>query len=191
MSTRERSRSERDPRRYTVDDYMALDDGRRYELIDGELLLTPAPTWFHQIVLARLFALLFNHVEKHRLGHVVFSPADVVLTRHDVVQPDIFFISRARLSIAKRYVEGPPDLAVEALSPSTRTRDLKRKKPLYAREGVPHYWILDPKAKDLAELVLESGDYRERSRMCEGIFRSAIFPDLEIDVPALFRPLDV
>jgi Uma2 family endonuclease len=188
MSTKERPSPDRE-RRYTVDDYMRLDDDQRYELIDGELLLTPAPNQFHQVILGNIHAVLRAHVRERKLGQVLLAPFDVVLGNFDVVQPDVLFVSSARMKILAdgKNAKGAPDLAVEILSKSTRSRDLVRKRALYARSGVTHLWFVDPEPRTLMQFVLDGRDYRETARVTPpGIFTSALFPDLPLDLDEVF-----
>src|SRR6266699_4185771 len=125
----------------------APDDNLRYEVIDGELFMTPAPSWQHQYGLGRLHVVLDNWVYPRGLGTVVEAPIGVVLDEEDGVQPDLVYVSRERSSvIGERGVEGPPDLVAEVLSPSTEARDRGVKMRRYAVADVPHYWLLDPQA---------------------------------------------
>jgi Uma2 family endonuclease len=106
----------------TYEDYAALpNDGKRYEIHEGELSVTPTPTFRHQQVLTRLLSLLSTHVEANDLGEVVPAPITVVLADTTIVEPDIVYIARERLSIvsARGTIDGAPTLAVEILSPST------------------------------------------------------------------------
>ena len=98
----------------TYRDYAALpDDGRRYEIHDGELSVMPAPSLQHQIVSANLFRIVDGHVRSNRLGMVLFAPLDVILTDTAIVQPDLVYLDAGRLSAAsQRGIEGPPTLAV-------------------------------------------------------------------------------
>jgi Uma2 family endonuclease len=132
--------------RLTYEDYCLLpSNGRRYEVVDGELLVTPSPYWRHQDVLSNLHLHLGVFVQKHHLGKVVVAPMDVVFSSHDVVQPDLLYISKARASIiTERNVQGAPDLVVEVLSDSTAQIDRTTKLKLYARYGVAEYWVIDP-----------------------------------------------
>lgn len=138
---------ERKPGLVTYADYLALDDGQRYEVVDGVLHVTPAPVPRHQIVAAALFRVLDGWVHPRRLGLVLFAPSDVVLSDIDVVQPDVFFVARARLEIVgPKAIEAAPDLVVEVLSPSTRKLDRGAKLAAYARFGVAEHWLVDPQA---------------------------------------------
>jgi len=129
----------------TVEDYMALpDDGKRYELIDGELILFPAPIPDHQPVITALMRLIENFVYEFDLGRVFAAATDVVFPGNIVLQPDILFISNARLGIiGTKNIQGAPDLAVEVLSPSTESRDRNIKAEPYWKHGVREYWLVD------------------------------------------------
>ena len=142
-------------------DYAALpDDGRRYEIHDGELSVTPAPSPHHQWVIGELFALLREHVRAARLGRVFVSPLDVILDDSTIVQPDLVFLASERTGLVSgRGIEGAPTLVVEVLSPSTGEIDRVRKRQLYARYGVPHYWMVDPEALALEAYVLGPAGY--------------------------------
>jgi len=130
---------------FTYEAYARLRDGRRYEVIEGQLLLTPSPRTYHQKVTGNLFAVLLRHVREHGLGEVLISPCDVVLSSTNVVQPDILFVGRDRLAIIEeKCVSAAPDLVVEVLSPGTTLRDRRLKFRLYARFGVCELWIVDP-----------------------------------------------
>jgi Uma2 family endonuclease len=133
----------------TYDDYAALpDDGRRYELHEGELIVTPAPHPRHQVVIGNLYVLMTDHVRRHGLGEVFLSPIDVILSRITVVQPDLVYVESGRREIVtERAIEGAPTLVVEVLSPSTSARDRGVKQALYARHAIPYYWIVDPSAE--------------------------------------------
>ena len=156
---------------WTYEDYAALpDDGKRYEIHDGELRLMPAPTLLHQIILGRLFRTLDDHVTARGLGLVVVAPLDVLLSDRPgettILQPDLVYLDNRRLDAAHmRGIEGPPTLAVEILSPSTATTDRGRKRALYARYGVPYLWFVDPDSRELAAHVLNSGEYRLAARV--------------------------
>ena len=130
----------------TYDDYAASpDDGHRYELYEGELVTMPSPRPRHQVVIGNFHTLMADHVRGHGLGQVYLSPIDVILSRITVLQPDLVYVERAGLGIVtERAIEGAPTLVVEVLSPSTNARDRGAKQALYARYGVPFYWIVDP-----------------------------------------------
>ena len=121
------------------------EDGRRYELYDGEVFEIPSPIALHQIVSARLFLALEQYVREHG-GIVLYAPLDIVLTEYDVVQPDLLRFTRERRHLVKlrQVTRYPPDLAVEILSPGTARNDRGRKMELLARHGVREYWLVDP-----------------------------------------------
>jgi Uma2 family endonuclease len=137
------------------------EDGRRYELYDGELFEMPAPIPRHQRVIINVMEAL-RDCERAAGGLVLVSPVDVVLTEYDVVQPDVvmFAADRAPLVDLSKPLRVPPDLAVEVLSPSTLRNDRGRKMDLLARHGVREYWLIDPVQNTLERYVLDDGVYR-------------------------------
>ncbi|HEU0115768.1 MAG TPA: Uma2 family endonuclease [Thermomicrobiales bacterium] len=162
-------------------------EGDRVELIDGVAYVTPAPRPVHQFIAQNLNRLLDRHIQAGKLGQLATAPVDVRLSETDVVQPDLLFISQARLSIAGDVaIEGAPDLAVEILSPGTRGRDLGAKRDLYARAGVREYWLIDPVAGTIAMLTLRDGRYEAIPADAAGAFHSALLPGLVVDPPAVF-----
>lgn len=174
----------------TYEDLQSMpEDGRRYEILEGELCVTPAPLLQHQRVSRNLEFVLHAHVLQHRLGEVFDAPVDVILDRNTVVEPDLVFVAAARLAIVReRAIEGAPDLVVEIASPSTEIRDRGAKQQSYARYGVAHYWRVDPAALTLTELILEQGDYRLRGTFrSPETFRSELFPELAIDLETVLR----
>jgi Uma2 family endonuclease len=163
------------------------EDGKRYELYDGELHVVPAPVPIHQLVAQRLFAILLDF-SRHSGGQVFVAPFDIVLTEFDVVEPDlIYFGPEAAKRIKPReYVRFPPDIAVEVLSPSTARIDRGRKRDLLARHGVPEYWIVDPDVRTLEAHVLAEGRYGTPISVAAGRFESAAQPGLAVEVEPLF-----
>ena len=145
----------------TYQDYLNTPDDERYELIDGELIMSPSPRKAHQQTHAKLGTRLYTFVERHNLGEIYFAPFDVALSDTDVVQPDLLFVSRDRLRIiTEDNIQGAPDLAIEILSPSTSARDKGYKRDLYAKHGVKEYWQVDTDAKRITVLSLNAhGDY--------------------------------
>ena len=131
--------------KFTYRDYVNTPEDKRYELLDGELILSEAPSRNHQGSQVNIGSPLYVFVRSNGLGVVYFAPRDVVLTDTDVVQPDLMFISNERLHIdTEREVRGAPDLVVEILSPSTSGRDRTFKRALYAKHGVKEYWLVEP-----------------------------------------------
>ena len=153
----------------TYADYCLTPDDERYELLDGELIVAPAPNSAHQRVDAKLGWRLAQFVEQRGVGQVFFAPYDVVLSETDVVQPDLLFISNEHAYIiTSANACGAPDLVVEILSPSTAERDRTFKRALYARYGVREYWLVDPDAQTVTVLLLDDGDFAEVARYGAG-----------------------
>lgn len=148
--------------KFTYEDYKNLpgSETKRYELIEGELIMVPSPTFEHQDISVHLEFALYEFVHKHNLGTVLHAPLDVVLDDENVFQPDIIFISKARSHIIhKEAIQGAPDLVIEILSPSTGERDRTVKKKLYARAGVTEYWLVDPESKTVEVLKLGAAGF--------------------------------
>jgi Uma2 family endonuclease len=167
-----------------------LDDHNRYELIDGELEVTPAPAPRHQWVAGHLFFVLMGHVLERGLGQLFFAPLDVILTDQDVVEPDIVYLTAEQLArVTERGVEEPPTLVVEILSPSTSRRDRTRKRELYERQGVPHCWLVDPKRCTLEEYKLRHGRYELVASLAgDAEVQPAHFPGLVIRLADVWPP---
>lgn len=175
--------------RYTAD-YLweTPDDGNRYEVIDGELFVTPPPGWAHQYAASRLHRIVANHVIEGNLGECLVAPLGVVLDAEGGVQPDLVSIARERLGIASEQgVEGAPDMVVEVLSPSTQGRHCSIKMRRYARAGIRYYWILAPSTRTLEERR-QAGDGYELigSFGPEDVFRPELFPGLAITIAELW-----
>ena len=151
----------------TYKDYEALPaDGRRYELHDGELSVTPAPSPRHQRSVGALHLMLAQHVNSRGLGEVFLSPIDCILSDINIVQPDLVYLDTGRGSlVSNRGIEGPPTLVVEVLSPSTTEIDRSAKRQLYARHAVPYYWIVDSEARTIEAYVLAEGGYQLAARV--------------------------
>jgi Uma2 family endonuclease len=121
------------------------DDGLRHEIIGGEHYVTASPVTRHQRISRRLFVALQTLIDAHPLGEVFYAPFDVVMSFHDVVVPDLIYVSHARAHlVTAKNLQGSPDLMIEILSPSTRPRDERLKRDLYERMGVEEYWLVDP-----------------------------------------------
>jgi len=134
--------------KFTYDDYRTAPEDEHYELLEGELVMVPAPGFAHQRISSNIEFILQRFVRQHDLGIILSAPFDVVLSEERVFQPDILFVSRERLSIINpENIRGAaPDLVVEILSPATAERDRFYKRAVYARYGVKEYWIVDPEA---------------------------------------------
>jgi Uma2 family endonuclease len=138
-------------RQWTAADLDDLpDDGNRYEVIDGELFVTPAPALRHQEAVAQLFLLLSDYLGKERVGHAHFSPADIVFSPRRAVQPDVFVVPLVDARRPESWSEIKGLLvAIEVLSPSTARADRVAKRTLFRDEGVPEYWIVDLDARTI------------------------------------------
>ena len=171
-------------------DYEALpNDGRRYEIHEGELSMTPAPSPQHQRILRELFRILDTHVRTLGLGEVFFAPIDVILSDVSIVQPDIVYLTteRSRL-VTSRGIEGAPALVVEILSPSTAQIDRHAKLQLYAGHGVPHYWIVDGETRSIEAYSLGNGRYAVGARgRGEERFSAEPFPELGFPLSSLWN----
>jgi Uma2 family endonuclease len=174
----------------TYEEYRLFpDDGRRHELIGGEHHVTPSPTAVHQRFLRKLGRILDEFVTAHALGEVFFAPLDVVLSRRDVVQPDLIFISNARLGrLTRENVRGAPDLVVEVVSEASRQTDRKLKRALYEKYDVVEYWVADPELRILE--VFRRDEANRLAKVAEfedaGTLVTPLLPGLEIDLAALW-----
>lgn len=163
MSTDAPTRIPPGPVKLTMAEYVELpDDGNRYEILDGDLYMTPAPVPRHQKISRRLQFILYEAFEKRGLGEVYNAPIDVVLGDHDICQPDIALVLAEELDIiGEKNIQGAPTLLIEILSPSTRRKDVLLKSNIYARFGVKDYWIVDPDI-DQIDFYRLAGDHYER-----------------------------
>lgn len=154
------------PIKLTYRDYLTWpDDGRRYELYEGEVYLVPSPSVRHQRVSGKLQALLRQFLLVNGLGEVLYAPLDVVFSESTVVQPDLLFISHERRSIiGEQNISGAPDLVVEIISPATEERDRGAKLQLYCRYGVRECWLVDPDKRTVEVLALSPEGYQVLGR---------------------------
>ena len=174
---------------YTYTDYVQLpDDGKRYEIIGGELFMTPTPIPLHQRVSRELEFLLLEFVKAHQLGEVYDAPIDVVFNEENVVQPDILFISSENLKIiTEKNIQGAPDLIIEILSPATAYNDLVNKKELYAQFGVREYWIVDPQKQWVEIYRLVKEEYQlHRKAVGTGTVASGVLNGFQVNLSSLF-----
>ena len=172
--------------KWTYEDLLLLDDGKRHEIIDGELVVNAAPNLRHQAVVRRLTVIISNWLETHPVGEIWASPIDVLFSDFEVVEPDLVYVSNERAGILNvKNIKGAPDLLVEVLSDSTRRMDEITKRKLYETRGVAEYWILDPEidvvkvyrgGTRVAELSLEHGD----------TLTTPLLPGLEIPLAKIF-----
>ncbi len=153
-------------RHWTYDEIVAElpETHQPIELWNGEIIMSPAPHPNHQRIVGRFYKSLDQFVGKRGLGEVLVSPCDVVLTQKRVVQPDVLFISKARLGIVKNYVDGVPDLAMEVISEASWQRDRIQKKALYEQSGLLEYWIIDPDSQTIEVFALVKSAFQLHSR---------------------------
>ncbi|HEX7175605.1 MAG TPA: Uma2 family endonuclease [Pyrinomonadaceae bacterium] len=157
------------------------------EYINGEILMAPAPVPLHQFVLGNIFTALGNFARNNSLGTIFLSPVDVVLPSGDVVQPDVVFLTSrdAKRALAAKRVHATPPLLVEIISPGSITHDTLRKRNLYERNGVREYWIVDPAARTISQLVLRKKHYALTEHVEADAIRSAVLSGFEMNVGEL------
>ena len=175
--------------KFTYEDYRHTSDDERYELLDGELIMVPAPLLIHQSIQTKLGWRLAQFVESRGLGRVFFAPCDVMLSDTNVVQPDLLFVSKGRERIlTPENVQGAPDLVVEILSRSSASRDRTLKRALYARYGVREYWLVDPGARTVTVLALGEGDFETLGTYGEGqVFTSPTLEGFSVNLDEIFQ----
>jgi Uma2 family endonuclease len=178
-------------KKLTYEDYLLIpEDGKRHEIIDGEHYVSAAPFIRHQDLVVRLTIRIGGFVEAHRLGRFLVAPTAVVLSPHDVVEPDLLFISNERSAIVEeKNVQGAPDLTIEIHSSSSRRIDRGVKKQAYEQWGVLEYWMLDPERKE-AEVWerTAAGLLRRRPLLSKNdVLTTPLLPGLEIPLAEIFR----
>ncbi len=175
-------------KQYTYEDYAKLPEGAPYQLIGGELIMTPSPVPYHQIILRKIGFELVKFVEERKLGEVLYAPMDVYLSEIDTFQPDILFISNERLNIiGEKKIESAPDLVIEILSESTAYYDLKHKKRMYEKTGVKEYWIVDPMEKSIEVYENASGGFKIFSQSIEkGRVNSKLLEGFGVELEKVF-----
>lgn len=177
-------------KRWTYEEYYRLEDERRYELYDGQLIpmQPPSPGASHQRESRKLLVLLNEFVERRKLGEVFAAPFDIIFDKKNTAQPDILFVSNANAGrVQERGVFGAPDLVVEIVSPGSVRRDRYEKLALYARFGVKEYWILDRGNRSLEVLTLTDEKYVVHSAAEEtGHVTSKVLRGLKVKLSDLF-----
>lgn len=178
-----------DRKRWTYADLQRMPETQEHlEIIDGVLYMAPSPhANRHQITVGNLFRALADYADETGAGRVYVSPVDVVASPERVVQPDVFFMLKERLHLVDAYVDGPVDLAVEVLSPSSLDHDRVTKFDLYEETGVKEYWIVDPETKEVEVYILREGAFEEVGPFRVGdTLRSELLEGFQIEADTLF-----
>lgn len=174
----------------TVEDYRALPEGPPYpQLVDGELIMARMPNLRHQVVARNSFTLLDAFLTRQPIGEVFFAPVDVYLSEHDVVQPDVLFVSSAnRHLLAADGVHGGPDLVIEIISAGNAQLEKRRKRPLYARSGVKEEWLIDLHVEQIHryDFIVDAAKPVRIVDTGES-FETKLFPGLTISAAEVFR----
>lgn len=188
-----RSPAARADMRLTYDDFVLFpDDGKRHEIIDGAHYVTPSPDVRHQTIVLRLVVEIATFLKQHPVGRVFVAPLDVVLSNHDIVEPDVLFVATDQTDIlTEKNVQGPPALVVEVLSHSTRKRDAQAKRRLFERTGVREYWLVDPEL-DLVKIFRRAADgtfprVAELSADASEALTTPLLPEFVLPLAAFFR----
>jgi len=178
----------KEKKKYTYEDYLKTLDDERYELIEGELVMTPSPIPKHQRISRELEFEIIKFVKANNLGEVFYAPCDVYLDNENVVQPDILFISKERLNIiGEKNIQGAPDLVIEIISESTAYRDLVQKKKLYAKFGVKEYWIVLPEEKSIEIYSLKDNTYMlHKTYGKDETIESSYLRNLKVELKGIF-----
>ena len=174
--------------RKTYEDYLTLPDYPRYELLNGEFIVTPSPSLEHQGVSFDLSIRIGEYLRKHKIGRAYAAPMDVILDKWNVCQPNLFFVSSERASIlSSAAVLGAPDLVIELLSPTTSYYDRTKKKNLYERFGVREYWIIDSDDRSIKIFANRSGAFQLTfSASDAGEATSEVLPGFSVKIEELF-----
>lgn len=175
---------------FTYEDYAQFpDDGKRYEIIEGELFMVPSPMTKHQLVSQAIEAKLERFfLKKHPMAVYLHAPVDVILSDTNVVQPDICVIlNEHRSIITEKNIAGAPDFLIEILSPSNRAMDVRKKRALYEKYGVKEYWIVDPDIETIQKSVLKKGRFVDAGTFERGDkITSHTLPRFQIQLKNIF-----
>ncbi|HOV79020.1 MAG TPA: Uma2 family endonuclease [Bacillota bacterium] len=173
---------------YTYEDYRKLPEGAPYQLIGGMLIMTPAPSTYHQIISMKLEVKLASFVMERDLGLVLYAPLDVYFEESETYQPDLIFIAGERLSIIEPdKINGAPDLVVEILSPGTAYYDLRKKYKIYEKHMVREYWVIDPEEQSVEIYALQDGKFTLGQRAeKQGTVSSTVIEGFTLSVESIF-----
>jgi len=168
----------------------APDDGKRREILEGQLFVTPSPNLDHQRISLRTELALANYLEAHPIGEIFDAPMDVILSDYDVVEPDLVVVLNEHRDILKTWVEGTPDLAIGILSPPTSKRDRGVKLKAYGRHGVAEYWIVDPDQRAIEVYRLDPERYVAPQIFREPVsLTSSMLPNFALFLTDVFKSL--
>jgi len=176
--------------KYTHADLLQMpDDGKRREIVDGDLYVTPSPIDRHQMILFNLTMAFGKFLEIHPLGKLRFAPQDVILGEHDVMEPDLLFVLNEHQDILQDWVRGALDLVIEILSPTTEARDRGTKLKAYARYGVGEYWIVDPIAQVIEVYRLTAEGFHLEATGAKGnTVETPMLPGFSLAADSIFKP---
>lgn len=177
-------------KKYTADDYMILEEGAPFQLVENDLIMSPSPSLAHQLILGEFYDLIKGFIKTtNSQGLVVLSPMDVRFDNDNIFQPDLIYISKEKINeIVRDVIEGAPDLIIEILSPSNAYYDLRQKKDVYQKYGVKEYIIVDPIAFNCELYVLKGGEYQlDQKKEKNEILNSALLPGLTFDLSKIFN----
>ena len=177
-------------KKYTIEDYLLLEEGAPFQLIENDLVMSPSPNPDHQLLSVRLTQMMLNHLDSiNDNGFLVAAPMDVYFDEDNAFQPDILYISAERKTeLIKDRIQGAPDLIIEILSPSNAYYDLRQKKDIYEKYGVKEYIIIDP-LQETAELYrIENSRYHLQQKASKNeLLKSLIIPGFNFDLHKLFK----
>ncbi len=145
--------------------WKSLPEGTLCQIINNNLVMTPAPLNSHQVVIMKVCNVLYNFLERKKIGEVRIAPFDVHFSKQNIFQPDIIFIANSNLEkIESKGLVGTPDLVIEILSPGTAQKDLREKKDVYEQYGVKEYYTVNPESKIVTSFILKGKSFVEQPK---------------------------
>lgn len=175
---------------FTYEDYLNLpDNGKRYEIINGELYMVPAPTLGHQDTIGEFYFTIKSFIQTNPLGKIYLAPTDIVFSEIDILQPDLIFVAKEKFDILTREnIQGAPDLVIEVLSPGTEKRDRSIKLKTYSKFGVQEYWMANDETATV-EVWQRNGDKLVFHKLLDKtqILTTPLLPGLEIALEKIFQ----
>lgn len=174
----------------TAAEFFGLPEGPPFfQLIDGDLYMSPSPRRYHQKLALRLGHILQTYLDAHPIGELYLAPSDVVFTADTILNPDLYFVTTQREGIlTEQGAEGAPDLVIEILSPSTAKLDLGRKREIYAASGVQEMWAVSPRTATIDVYRFAENPAEPVAVLDEGdALSSPLFPGFSASLAAIFR----